>query len=185
MPSELLNTEKKFLNTLTSQLRGYYLLLLGNQRDLNWLPKNHLYNFKISPTQGNVISHYNNLAIRNNTLDIIVDPYELENTEHPEEVITELHRCLISSGKLFIFAHVKLHPFNWLKKAFSVFKLKNLLLSAGFECKKSNWLHYGSIIIIEAQKNTLGMTPIKPQWEKELILEKEWQPTPTTREIHD
>jgi SAM-dependent methyltransferase len=172
--------EKKFLQSIVPGLRGYHLLLLGDQRKLDWLPKNRLHNFTLSPTQGNVLSHYETLPLRNNSIDIAFVPYELEKVEDAMALLCELHRCLLSNGKLFIFAAHSLHPANWFKYSLSTFKLKHLLAQAGFEYHKSYFLQYGSVVVIEAQKTTAAMTPIKPLWEKKLVLDKQWQPT--TRE---
>jgi SAM-dependent methyltransferase len=185
--SKLILAEKKILTTVASTLRGYHLLLVGKHRALDWLPKNRLHNFSVSPKEGShVLSHYETLPFRNNSIDIAFVPYELEHCKHPQELLHELNRCLLSSGKLFIFAHQPWHPLNFFKKTFfsmPIFKLKHLLESSDFEIQKTQWLHYGSAVFIQAQKNIPGITPIKPKWEKELILEKHWQPT--TRKIHD
>lgn len=178
--NNLISAEKKLLSTLVPSLRGYHLLLVGNQRKLDWLPKNRLHNFTLSQTQGSVLSHYETLPIRNNSIDAAFVPYELERAEDPLLLLQELHRCLLSNGRLIIFAAHSLYPTNWLKKSLSIFKIKHLLGLANFEFKKSYFLQYGSVIVIEAQKNTLAMTPLKPKWEKNLILDKQWQPT--TRE---
>ncbi|HEV2614439.1 MAG TPA: methyltransferase domain-containing protein [Gammaproteobacteria bacterium] len=182
--NKLLAAEKKFLQKLCPTLRGYHLLLLGDQRPLSWLPKNRLHNFTLAPTHGSALSHYETLPLRNNSIDVVFMAYELEYCEEPLLALQELHRCLLSQGKLFIFFTHAWHPFNLLKKSLSFLKVKHLLELADFEYKKSYFLHFGSVIVIEAQKNTLGMTPLlKPKWEEKLILEKQWQPT--TRKIHD
>lgn len=175
--------EKKLLQSIAPGLRGYHLLLLGDQRKLDWLPKNRLYNFTLAPKNGGVLSHYETLPIRNNSIDAVFIPYELERCENALDLLQELDRCLLSSGKLYIFAHHLWHPVNWHKKCLSMIKIKHLLNLANFEINKSTWLYYGSAIFIEAQKNTPGITPIKPTWKEKLVLEKHWQPT--TRKIHD
>jgi ubiquinone/menaquinone biosynthesis C-methylase UbiE len=181
---KLIAAEKKLLNAVVPTLRGYHLALVGNQRPLSWLPKNRLHNFSISPQKNSsVLSHYETLPIRNNSIDIAFVPYELDNCEDPLALLHEIHRSLVSNGSVFIFAHQGLHPFNWFKPAFfahSFFKLKHLLKLANFEYQKANWFHYGSTVLIQAKKQIPAMTPIKPQWEKKLVLDKQWQPT--TRE---
>lgn len=182
--SDLVSAEKKLLHSLTPTLRGYHLILVGKQRPLDWLPKNRLHNFSLSPHQGSgVLSHYETLPIRNNSLDIAFVPYELDHCEDPLALLLELHRCLLSKGKLFILAHQGWHPLHWFKPTFfshSLLKLKHLLKLANFDTQKTYWLHYGSAVLIEVQKNTAAITPLKPQWEKKLMLDKQWQPT--TRE---
>ena len=178
--NNLLASEKKILQFLVPGLRGYHLLLVGDQRKLDWLPKNRLHNFTLAPKNGSVLSHYETLPIRNNSIDAVFIPYELEHCDNPLDLVQELHRCLLGNGKLFIFATHSMHPANWFKNSLSLFKIKHLLNLAEFEYQKSYFLQYGSVVVIEAQKNTAAITPLKPQWEKKLVLDKQWQPT--TRE---
>ncbi len=176
--TRLLSCEKRILEKLSPPLRGFHLMLVGTHRSPHWLPKNNLHCFTVSPKHGKVLSHYETLPIRSHSIDNIVMPYELEHTHYPLALLMELHRCLVNHGRLFILVRQSWHPFNIFHKSLSLIKIQDLLEQANFVAKNIQWLHLGSAIFIEACKNNSAMTPLQEkQWEKKLMLGKQWQPT--------
>jgi len=181
--SAVLMAEKKCLETIVSNLRGYHLLLLGSHRKLKDLPSHRLHGVSLSPaatikkTSGTsyIQSHYENLAIRDNSIDAVIVPYLLEYCENPDKLLKELHRSLISEGKLFLMGFERLHPWCWFNapksnNSLSLWRVKKLLDEANFTVEKIQHFHYGAIYFIVAQKHISPMTPIRPQWKKSLNL---------------
>jgi SAM-dependent methyltransferase len=175
--TRLLTAEKRILDKLSPPLRGFHLMFMGHHRTPEWLPKNNLHCFTVSPTKGNVLSRYETLPIRTQSIDSIILPYELEHARYPLPLLMELHRCLVNHGRLFIFVRQSWHPLNIFHKSLSLIKIQHLLQQASFTYKNIQWLHFGSVIFIEAHKNNPAVTPLKAEWEKKLMLGKQWQPT--------
>lgn len=176
--TRLMCAEQTVLQNLSPSLRGFQLMLVGNRRTVKWLPQNNLHCFTVSPKTGQVLSHYETLPIRSQSVDNIIIPYELEHTHYPLPLLMELHRCLVNHGRLFLFVRQSWHPLNFFHKSLSLIKLQHLLQQANFAHKKIQWLQFGSVIFIEAHKNNPAMTPLQATaWEKKLVLGKQWQPT--------
>jgi len=184
---QLADAENGYLAQITENLRGYHLLLLGHHKKLSWIPQNRLHTFSLGPLpSASAQSHYETLPLRENSIDAAILPYTLEQCDAPLTVLKELYKTIIQEGRIFIFSHQHWHPLSWLMPldvpekhtSLLIYQIKHFLQLAGFEIIQTNWLYYGTVVVIEAQKQEIGLTPLKPLWkEKSLLLEKQWQPT--------
>lgn len=180
--ASLLEAEKRCLSPFFARLRGYYLLLLGQNRRLTDLPSHTLRALNVSPqrpetnTSSFLQADYTDLPFKNHSIDAIVLPYLLAYITNPERLFAEISRCLTNDGKLFLFGFHKIHPWCWLttplgKKQpyWSVFYIKKIIKSNNFEIITVKHCYFGAMYFIYAQKNIYSLTPIRPQWQALLI----------------
>lgn len=167
-----MNTELVLLQQTLSQVRGYHCMILGNYFPLHKLDASRFHLFglsKIGPkenqTQSWIYAEYNNIPVRENSLDAAVVPY-LESEENMGIIFQELHRCLIGEGKLFIFGRERLHPRYWFsEKYLTKFSIQQCLEEANFKLLNFKHFLWGQHYFIEAQKQVQVLTPIRPIWE--------------------
>jgi SAM-dependent methyltransferase len=182
----ILAAEKKCLEKTLPHLRGYHLLLLGSHRKLSDLPPHCLHAVGLSPvcrseksSNSWIWSQYEDLAIRNNSIDAAIVPYLLEYCKNADELLKELHRSLIGEGKLFLWGFERFHPWCWFnapkpRKALLLWEVKKLLDKADFSIEEIRHFHCGAIYFIVAQKHISTLTPLRVQWKKIPIFEREW-----------
>jgi SAM-dependent methyltransferase len=172
----IVSAEYKCLETSFSRLRGYYLMMMGRHRHIRELPKHSLSDIALSPlppienTRSYIRSTYEQIPVRNNSVDGVILPYLLEYCESPEDLLNEIFRILIGEGKLLLFCFQRFHPWSWLnapksQRHLSFLCIKNLLNKSGFSIIRSEHIYYGSVIFFEAQKHIQCVTPLRPQWE--------------------
>jgi len=179
----VLSAENKCLESSFSRLRGYYLMMIGRHRYIRDLPKHSLSDIAISPlppienTRAYIQSSYEQLSVRNNSVDGVIVPYLLEYCESPEDLLSEVHRILIGEGKLLLFCFQRLHPWCWFNtpksdRHLSVLCIKNLLHKTGFSIIRSEHIFYGAVVFFEAQKHVRQLTPLRPEWSEIRELDK-------------
>ena len=187
LQQQLIIDQHKKLHHVLFNLKGHYLLLLGDLQQLSCLPDNYLHTVSIAPHNyhnhtPHIQAPYENLPLRNASIDYALLPYTLESCADPMAVFNELHRSLLPEGKLFLLAYQHWHPLSWIntfhsKRFLSVHHIKNFLYATNFNIITTQWVYYGAAVLIEAQKKVIGLTPLKPVWKKNVILDKHFQPS--------
>ncbi len=98
----LLVQEKQYLETVLEHIFGYNIIQLGHFKQFE-LPKksrtSYQYMLSSSQNNGDIISNFTHLGIKNQSIDAVFLPHTLEFEKHPHQILREVERILIAEGK--------------------------------------------------------------------------------------
>ncbi len=181
--------EKAAIQQVLPSLFGYHLLQLGPYKDLSWLQSSRIsHQFRLcseslAPTQDSWLqADYDALPLANSSVDVVVAPYVLADCLQPQAVLAEIQRVLLPEGNLLVLGFNPWHPWCWFnlprkQKYLSLGKMKSLAKAFDFSIVEIKRLHFSAGYLIHLQKEVMGVTPIRPRWEKKLVAKEFWQPT--------
>ncbi|OGT39568.1 MAG: hypothetical protein A3E81_02625 [Gammaproteobacteria bacterium RIFCSPHIGHO2_12_FULL_36_30] len=185
----ILSQEKIVLDRLLKLKRGNDLLQIGGPNDGSFtenarvtrrffIDSHAQVNCKIPFIQANAEC----LPIQSETMDIILLIHELESARNPMDVLHEVYRVLRPNGRVIVIGFNRWGLWNLFRsheKYYSMGKIRCYLRALNFDIKKQQTLCFwppsllaetlgqfifpnaGGIYLFVAQKNIVGMTPLK------------------------
>lgn len=149
---------------------GHHLVKLGHlssaldtsscliKHQVNVAP-NNLTTKIASSNEINLLSEFDQLALANNSVDLVLMNHELEFAYDPHQVLREIHRVLMPNGNLVLsvfnpfslFVLSKLWPFKsksplWQARLFSISRIKDWLELLGFEITEQDYCCYSTLL---------------------------------------
>ena len=104
---KILSLEQQQINTSLARVFGYYAVSLGAMAPRKWDACPVRNKIELLPEPTNIPSHmmcmdFQQLACPDNSIDLFVLPHTLQQTQQPPNVLSEVARCLIPQGAVFI-----------------------------------------------------------------------------------
>ncbi|MCB9072215.1 MAG: class I SAM-dependent methyltransferase [Bdellovibrionaceae bacterium] len=140
---------KKQLDSICARFGEESIILNIGSGPVRVLKREDIINLDVTPyNEVDILIESEELPIKSNVVDLIINIAVLEHVPNPDEMVSEIYRCLKPGGYAFIFVpfmqpfHAAPHDFmRWTKagvmKLFSGFKIDSVWIGGG---PTSGWL---------------------------------------------